>query len=133
MALAALAAWGVAFGDGPGSVTERGGVPVPKVEVEKGDSCVRDTAFMRRNHMDLLKHQRAETVREGERGSDFSLEKCQECHVSREQSCDACHSYAAVRMDCWSCHHYPEEAPSATEHEMAGALETTLKQWAGGR
>lgn len=135
VAVAALAVAAGPGGDGDGR-----GVPYPATEVAKGDSCVRDTDFMRRNHMDLLKHERAEVVREGVRGGDFSLEKCQECHVSREESCDRCHSYAAVRPDCWGCHDYPREGPAPADEphgddRMADAhdLETTLKQWAGGR
>ena len=127
----------LALAAGPDGEAGRG-VPYPEVSVAKGDECVRDTAFMRRNHMDLLKHERAEVVRDGVRGGDFTLEKCQECHVSREQSCDSCHRYAAVRPDCWSCHDYPEKGPNAegephAEDHVAGDLERSLKQWQGGR
>lgn len=127
----------LALAAGPGG-DAGGGVPYPEVSVAKGDACVRDTAFMRRNHMDLLKHERAEVVRDGARGGDFTLEKCQECHVSRDNSCDSCHRYAAVRPDCWSCHHYPEQAPDTEEAphgngRVAGSLKQTIQQWAGGQ
>jgi hypothetical protein len=88
----------------------------PKVTVEParpGTHCVADPAFMRRNHMDLLRHQRDETVHSGIRGGRFSLQGCIECHASAATKsvaqapgdfCVACHSYAAVKIDCFECH-----------------------------
>lgn len=132
-----LLAPALAIAAGSGEEPERGDL-YPEVSVAKGDECVRDTAFMRRNHMDLLRHERAEVVREGVRGGDFTLEKCQECHVNRDSSCDSCHRYAAVRPDCWSCHHYPKEGPDseASPHAnepVAGDLKRALHQWQGGQ
>ncbi len=80
-----------------------------------GSTCVADPAFMRRNHMQLLKHQRDDTVRGGIRGADarFSLRQCVDCHASATTHsvaaaptnfCVSCHSYAAVRIDCFECH-----------------------------
>lgn len=89
------------------------GVDLPKLEKGKGDKCVEDTQFMRRNHMDLLKHHRDETMRKGIRTTQHSLKKCVECHASektgsvaasKEDFCAACHSYASVKLDCWDCH-----------------------------
>lgn len=88
-------------------------VPAPTITIEKGDKCVRDPEFMRRNHMELLKHQRDETVHKGVRGTDISLKGCIDCHASRktnsvigsnENFCQSCHSYAAVKLDCFECH-----------------------------
>ncbi|HKB55220.1 MAG TPA: hypothetical protein VKD22_14585 [Ramlibacter sp.] len=91
-----------------------GRTPQPVVErAAKGSQCVADPAFMRRNHMDLLKHQRDDTVRSGVRSGQFSLKSCIDCHASRETGsvtkgetnfCVSCHSYAAVRIDCFECH-----------------------------
>ena len=87
----------------------------------KGQQCVADTAFMRRNHMDLMKHQRDDTVHAGMRAGKFSLKGCVECHASRETGsvaasstdfCVSCHSYAAVKIDCFECHSSRPEAPS---------------------
>lgn len=95
------------------SIPAVAGVDVPKLEKGKGDKCVEDTQFMRRNHMDLLKHQRDETMRKGIRTTQHSLKKCIECHASeksggvasnKEDFCVACHSYASVKLDCWDCH-----------------------------
>lgn len=89
------------------------GVDLPKLEKGKGEQCVEDTQFMRRNHMELLKHHRNETMRQGIRTTKHSLKKCVECHASektgsvaasKEDFCVACHSYASVKLDCWDCH-----------------------------
>jgi len=91
-----------------------GRTPRPVIErAIKGEQCVADPAFMRRNHMDLLKHQRDDTVHGGIRGAKGSLAGCIDCHASANTRsvaqaptdfCVACHSYAAVRIDCFECH-----------------------------
>jgi hypothetical protein len=89
------------------------GASQPTLEKGKGDKCVEDTQFMRRNHMDLLKHQRNKTMHEGIRTTKHSLKGCVECHASektgsvaasKDDFCASCHSYAAVKLDCWDCH-----------------------------
>lgn len=91
---------------------ERGPV-IPK---GKGDRCVAETDFMRRNHMDLIIHQRDETVIRGIRDEPFSLVECVDCHVQRDsnnkairidakdQFCASCHEFVAVKIDCFGCH-----------------------------
>lgn len=95
------------------TVPAAAGVDLPKIEKGKGEKCVEDTQFMRRNHMDLLKHHRDDTMRKGIRTTKHSLKKCVECHASeksgsvaasKEDFCAACHSYASVKLDCWDCH-----------------------------
>ncbi len=44
--------------------------PKPVIEPARGGQCVADPAFMRRNHMDLLKHQRDGTVHAGDRAGN---------------------------------------------------------------
>ena len=80
------------------------------------DSCVEPTDFMRRNHMEVIKHQRDDTVHNGIRSTKHSLAGCIECHVSyapentpvpvnaKGQFCIACHEFAAVGMNCFGCH-----------------------------
>ena len=80
------------------------------------DSCVEPTDFMRRNHMELIKHQRDATVYGGIRSTKHSLAACFECHVSFDgeekavpvnaegQFCYSCHNYAAVTVNCFGCH-----------------------------
>ena len=89
---------------------------VPKVPRGKGDKCVADTDFMRRNHMNVLLHQRDDTVHEGIRTKRFSLKGCIDCHAvegddgkpvsiaSPKHFCRTCHDYAAVKIDCFECH-----------------------------
>ncbi len=106
--LALLFAAGTALGG------EGGRTPVPVIErATPGTQCIADPATMRRNHMDMLKHQRDGTVRQGVRGAPASLKACIECHASRETAsvtaaptnfCVSCHSYAAVKIDCFECH-----------------------------
>jgi len=79
-------------------------------------SCVRDTAFMRRNHMNLLLHKRDETMHDGIRTQKESLQGCINCHVTKDKAgkaikvsnpkhfCAACHEYTAVKLDCFECH-----------------------------
>jgi hypothetical protein len=89
------------------------GANTPVLEKGKGDKCVEDTQFMRRKHMDLLKHHRNETMRQGIRTTKHSLKGCVDCHASaktgsvaagKDDFCAACHAYAAVKLDCWDCH-----------------------------
>lgn len=86
----------------------------PLIEpASKGSQCVEPVADMRRNHMDYLKHQRDDTLRGGVRGAKYSLKACIECHASTTTQsvaaaptnfCVSCHSYAAVKIDCFECH-----------------------------
>lgn len=90
---------------------------VPKPRKGKGEKCVADTDFMRRNHMKMLMHQRDGTVQSGIRTKRFSLKECIACHAYTEPGaakpvtvkspkhfCRTCHDYAAVRVDCFQCH-----------------------------
>ncbi len=87
-------------------------VPHPVVRIEKGEACVAPAAEMRRDHMNMLLHQRDRTVRSGLRESRSSLKNCIDCHASRETGsvlgkdgfCSSCHSYASVSIDCFECH-----------------------------
>lgn len=90
-----------------GSPSDLGAGP-PQLEKPKGGQCVRPAEWMRRNHMDFLKHKRVLTVREGVRVRSESLQKCAECHTSHSRFCDRCHAYVAVSPDCFECHIYPE-------------------------
>ena len=90
-----------------------GGVPRPQLDAPRGERCVRDAAFMRRNHMTLLLHQRDRTVHAGERAGDTMLTKCIGCHANAQTQsvigtdgafCQSCHAYVAVKLDCFECH-----------------------------
>ena len=87
-------------------------VPLPTVKIEKGEKCVEPTDEMRRNHMNMILHQRDETMRRGIRTTRHSLKGCIECHadpgthsvIGKDGFCESCHTYAAVRIDCFECH-----------------------------
>ncbi|NGZ07261.1 MAG: hypothetical protein G8237_12990 [Magnetococcales bacterium] len=80
----------------------------PQPEKAVRGPCVRDAEWMRRNHMDFLKHKREETVREGVAVKSESFLACSGCHPSRERFCDRCHAYVAVAPNCFECHQYPK-------------------------
>jgi predicted CXXCH cytochrome family protein len=93
---------------------------------DKLDACVRETPFMRRNHFELIKHQRDITVHQGIRKTDNSLAGCVSCHAGKDaqgkfvpvnapgEFCAGCHAYAAVSIDCFSCHSTVPSAANAT-------------------
>lgn len=91
-----------------------GGAPQPVItKAVKGEQCVEDTDYMRRNHMKVLDGHRDKTVIEGVRTKKYSLKECINCHASettgsvaatKDDFCVSCHSYAAVKIDCFECH-----------------------------
>lgn len=85
----------------------------PHLDIGKGGQCVEEPKLMRKIHMNLLKHQRDETMHKGIRGQKNSLADCIECHAGKktnnvlgsdEAFCQGCHVYAAVKLDCFECH-----------------------------
>lgn len=85
----------------------------PLVTKARGGQCVDDPVFMRRNHMSLLKHQRDDTLHGGVRSGKYSLKACVACHASEASQsvstdagdfCQSCHTFAAVKIDCFGCH-----------------------------
>lgn len=124
---------------------DAGDVPVPQpAKAAKGENCVAPIPEMRRNHMNLLKHQRDDTLRKGIRGNPYSLRQCVECHAVPDKAaggartvrpfCQTCHSYAAVNIDCFSCHTgRPGEDKSAligvdNPHQVTARMQDYLKQ-----
>ncbi len=100
---------------------EAGRTPKPTIIIESQQHCIAPPERMRREHPDMLRHQRVRTVHLGERGSKVSLNACIECHADRQSGsvigsdhafCQGCHSYAAVHIDCFDCHQ-PSIRPSA--------------------
>jgi len=87
--------------------------------VKQFDSDAQRTAHidnMRKNHKDLLRHKRDETVIKGIRTEEHSLKACINCHVPAEYNgkilrhsdpkhfCATCHNYVAAKPDCFQCH-----------------------------
>jgi hypothetical protein len=89
------------------------GVEKPILEKASAGPCVAPPEVMRREHPDMLKHQRAVTVHQGVRDAKVNLEKCVACHASKatgsvaaspQDFCQSCHAYAGVKLDCFECH-----------------------------
>jgi len=92
------------------------GVPTPDIPKGKGEKCVEETEFMRKNHMELILHQRDETVHKGIRTKKHSFKECINCHAVKgddnvpvsfknpKHFCNSCHTFAAVKIDCFECH-----------------------------
>lgn len=114
-----------------GAAAQQGRTPRPVIEpAVQGGECVADPAFMRRNHMEVLKHQRDDTVRAGARAGKFSLQACIQCHASQQTNsvaqtetnfCISCHSYSAVRIDCFECHASKPQARGTAFHPIVPA------------
>jgi predicted CXXCH cytochrome family protein len=88
----------------------------PEIPKATGEAHPEGSEYWRVNHMDLLRHDRDLTMREGIRDTDASLAECVTCHAvngpdakpvtvkSEEHFCRVCHDYAAVKIDCFQCH-----------------------------
>ncbi|MFW6324022.1 MAG: sulfate reduction electron transfer complex DsrMKJOP subunit DsrJ [Desulfovibrionales bacterium] len=89
-------------------------------EVEKADNCIRETDWMRAEHMSLLNEWRDDVVRADKRlylseelgeAVPMSLQNtCMDCHTSKTEFCDKCHNDLGVSPYCWDCHIPPKEA-----------------------
>lgn len=121
-----------------------GRVPLPHpAKAAKGKKCVAPIPEMRRFHMNYLKHQRIDTLRKGIRGNPYSLTGCVDCHAVPDKKaggartlrpfCQTCHSYAAVKLDCFSCHtgkadgSVKKSALPADHTRLAGDMKAYLK------
>ncbi len=88
----------------------------PDIPAASGAPHPEGNQWWRENHMDLLRHDRDMTVREGDRDIDASLKECFTCHAATDESgavvtyesekhfCRACHEFVAVQVDCFMCH-----------------------------
>ncbi|MBI5792378.1 MAG: Hdr-like menaquinol oxidoreductase cytochrome c subunit [Rhodocyclales bacterium] len=108
----------IAVSSAPTFAGDGGRTAKPLVEIANPGKCVAPAEEMRRNHMEMLKHQRDRTLRAGIRGEPASLNACIECHASKATGsvlgaaeggkgrnfCESCHSYVAVKLDCFECH-----------------------------
>jgi hypothetical protein len=105
---------------------------VGSAKAAKLTHCVEPTSFMRRNHMELIKHQRDVTVHQGVRDTRYSLAGCIDCHVqydiqgkavpvnAEDQFCDRCHDWLAVRPDCFQCHSPVPRGPQSKDMARMG-------------
>jgi len=106
-------------------------VPKPVVAISAPGQCVEDTQFMLRNHMEILKHHRDQTVHQGVRTTQHSLANCVACHASKatgrvtgskDAFCESCHRFAAVTLDCFECHADHPPAGIATNAALPGVV-----------
>jgi predicted CXXCH cytochrome family protein len=86
--------------------------------------CPEPPDRMRREHMDLLRHDRDQAVRLGLHQPGRGLKDCIGCHARRDEAgravpvsepshfCVGCHQSAAVTLDCFTCH---RSTPAPTE------------------
>lgn len=92
-----------------------GSAPRPELEMPVGHTeCIEAKEYMNAYHMDLLDAWRDAVVRNGEKihtsetyGTTYEMSltrTCMDCHTSRENFCDRCHTYADVDPYCWDCH-----------------------------
>ncbi|MBS3935130.1 MAG: hypothetical protein KGZ43_03065 [Sulfuritalea sp.] len=88
------------------------GVPKPNLTIENPGQCIAPVQEMRVNHMKMLNHSRDRALRQGVRTEKANLIGCIDCHASKETGsvmgkggfCEECHTYTAVKLDCWDCH-----------------------------
>jgi hypothetical protein len=87
-------------------------VPLPHMDIPKGVQCDEPAEIMRRDHMKFILHKRDDTMHKGIRTSKHSLKNCVNCHadpktgsvLGKDGFCASCHTYAAVKIDCFECH-----------------------------
>jgi len=101
----------------------------PVVPKATGTPHPEGNAYMRRWHMQMMRHDRDVTMYQGVRPVDASLNACFECHTVRDYAgtpvtvaderhfCRTCHDFAAVKVDCFDCHRStPEEYDEPPAH-----------------
>ncbi len=98
-----------------------GDLPKPELPPGGEKQCVMPVDYMRSNHMILLNDWRDNVLRDANRevleinGKKYPKglqTACMQCHTSKENFCDSCHTYVAVTPYCWDCHITPTEAAS---------------------
>jgi hypothetical protein len=99
-----------------GVATRKTVLATPQIALPaKEKRCVAQVSYMRTSHMQLLdqwrdsvvRGQRRQYVTDDGRVYEKSLtQTClSQCHGSRMDFCERCHSYSGVtELDCWSCH-----------------------------
>ena len=103
----------------------------PQVPVATGEAHPQGNEAMRKQHMEMMKHDRDSTMYEGDRDVKASLSECFECHAVKDDRgtpvtyaddkhfCRVCHDFAAVKVDCFMCH---RSTPDGVEEPSAHAL-----------
>jgi hypothetical protein len=118
---------------------------LPAVPQASGEPHPEGSEFWRKHHMELMRHGRDMTVRDGVRPIEASLKGCFDCHAVKDDHgqyvtvksethfCRVCHDYAAVKVDCFMCHRSTPDGVDehAIEGEGHAGLMTTPEGEAG--
>jgi predicted CXXCH cytochrome family protein len=120
-----------------------GAVTIPQPDKpDNANACVEPVEVMRREHMNLLLHQRDATVLDGERDGKYSLVGCMDCHNPAESAetairypdpqhfCAGCHLYTSVQIDCFECH-ADRGLGNIQQGELAGQLKVSSEAQPG--
>jgi hypothetical protein len=106
-----------------GTISRPPDLKLPEEEKE----CVAPVSTMRSSHMQLLIRWREDAVRRNvrtytafnARNHRISLSNtCLNCH-NKQEFCDRCHNYSAVKLVCWDCHLDPDQVRKAKGGEYA--------------
>ncbi|RMF41463.1 MAG: Hdr-like menaquinol oxidoreductase cytochrome c subunit [Alphaproteobacteria bacterium] len=109
----------------------------PEVPKAIGTPHPEGNEYWRRHHPDLLRHDRDLTLRMGDRTVRASLRQCLVCHAVTGPDarpvaagdpggfCAVCHEYAAVSIDCFTCHKATPDARGLRVIEKARAMGNT--------
>jgi len=110
-------------------------IPAAQDRFSETQGCVEPTEDMRKNHMEYILHQRDETVHEGIRDKQHSLNECINCHVSdapdaphvssEKHFCNSCHTFAAVSIDCFQCHADRPVRSGSDLHSLSQHIKST--------
>ena len=106
---------------------------LPDIPRATGQPHAEGNEYWRKNHMNLMRHDRDLTMREGERDIEASLKGCFDCHAAKDSDgaivsyesekhfCRTCHDYVAVKVDCFMCHRStPEGVDKPSDHGSLG-------------
>jgi len=107
---------------------------LPDIPKGTGTPHAEGNAFWRKNHMDLMKHDRDVVMYDGQRVVTGSLKECFECHTvtdaqghvatyqDEQHFCRTCHDYAAVKVDCFMCHRSTPDGVDEGAMHASGVL-----------
>jgi hypothetical protein len=110
----------------------------PTLPEATGEPHPEGNEYMRKYHMELMKHDRDITMRDGVRDIDASLKECFDCHTVTDERtgdpvtykderhfCRTCHDFVAVKVDCFMCHRSTPEGFDEPQPLHARLLELT--------
>ena len=109
-------------------------------QFESDEIRERHISYMRKNHMDALKHKRDETMYKGIRTQKNSINACINCHIpesyngkvlrhtDQEHFCTTCHTYVAAKLDCFECHvDHPVKREMASKNHSSNSMSKNVK------